>query len=184
MKLIYPNKKYLQSYIEAGKEYEQNNITSFAFDYKNENVFKKFDNMRKGINLKPGRVPATTYWLIDKGEFIGELTLRHHLNESLLRYAGNIGYGIRCSKWRMGYGTKILELGLIKARKMGLDKVLITCDDDNLGSSGVIENNGGVLENIIENIIDGKKIHTKRYWITLQELKWNKIIDLYQALKI
>ena len=50
---------------------------------------------------------------------------------------------------------------------MGLEKVLITCNKDNFGSAKVIEKNGGVLENIVENIIEGKKIYTKRYWIEI-----------------
>jgi len=61
----------------------------------------------------------------------------------------------------------MLSLALKKAKQMGLNRILITCDEDNIGSSKVIENNGGVLENIIENSINGNKIYTKRYWISL-----------------
>ena len=61
-----------------------------------------------------------------------------------------------------------MKLGLIKAKEMGLTKVaLVTCDVDNIASAKIIEKNGGVLENIIENNIDGTKILTKRYWIDL-----------------
>ena len=51
---------------------------------------------------------------------------------------------------------------------MGLEKVLITCNDDNIGSAKFIENNGGILQDIIKNVVDGKKIYTKRYWIELK----------------
>ena len=61
----------------------------------------------------------------------------------------------------------MLALALKEAKKMGLKRVLITCDDINYGSAKVIENNGGVLENIVENNIDGEIIHTRRYWIDL-----------------
>ena len=61
----------------------------------------------------------------------------------------------------------MLSLALKKAKQMGLDRVLITCDDDNLRSAKVIENNNGKLENIVENTIDGKTILTRRYWIEL-----------------
>ena len=84
-----------------------------------------------------------------------------------MKYGGHIGYGIKYSKWNLGYGTKMLSLALKKAKQMGLNRILITCDEDNIGSSKVIENNGGVLENIIENSINGNKIYTKRYWISL-----------------
>ena len=168
MRLVYPNKRYMESYSEAFEEYKNHNIDSYFFtDPKETDVIKKFYNYRHNVNLKPNRVPQTTYWLIDNEEFIGEISIRHYLTDSLLSYGGNIGYGIRYSKWNSGYGTKMLALALKKAKTMGLERVLITCDDDNIGSAKVIENNGGVLENIIENTIEGKKIHTKRYWINL-----------------
>ena len=90
------------------------------------------------------------------------------LTDSLLRHGGHIGYGIRYSKWNFGYGTKMLALALKKAKQMGLEKVLITCNDDNIGSAKFIENNGGILQDIIKNVVDGKKIYTKRYWIELK----------------
>ena len=62
----------------------------------------------------------------------------------------------------------MLSLALKKAKQMGLNKVLITCDDDNYASAKVIENNNGKLENIVQNLIDGKIIQTRRYWIELK----------------
>ena len=168
MKLILPKEKYLNSYKQAFLEYKQQRVDKYAFYNANQiDVIKLCYNNRKGVGLKDGWVPQTTYWLIDGEEFIGEISIRHYLTDSLLRYGGHIGYGIRYSKWNSGYGTKMLALALKKAKHMGLNKVLITCDEDNIGSAKVIENNGGVLENIIENTIEGKKIYTKRYWIEL-----------------
>lgn len=168
MKLVYPSKKYLASYKEAFNEYVQNNVSTYMFDDANEiDVVKKYYNYRHGINLKPNRVPQTTYWLIDNGEFVGEIGIRHRLNKALINYGGHIGYGVRYSCWSKGYGTKMLRLALIKAKQMGLDRVLITCDLDNPASAKVIENNGGKLENVVENVIDNKPIKTKRYWIDL-----------------
>ncbi len=168
MKLVYPSKKYLESYQEAGEEYQKHNVTTYAFDDVNEvDVVKKYYNYRKGLNLKPNRVPQTTYLLIDGDKFIGEIGIRHYLNEALLKCGGNIGYGIRYSCWGKGYGTKMLSMALKKAQKMGLKRVLITCNSDNYASAKVIENNNGKLENIIKNVVDGKEVKTKRYWIDL-----------------
>lgn len=168
MKLVYPSKKHLKSYQEAFEEYKMHNVDTYAFDDINEvDVVKKFYNYRNGINLKSNRVPQTTYWLIDGDKFIGQIGIRHKLNDTLLKYGGHIGYGIRYSCWGMGYGTKMLSLALKKARQMGLNKVLITCNYDNYASAKVIENNNGKLENVVENLIDGKKVYTKRYWIEL-----------------
>lgn len=168
MKIVYPNKKYIDSYKRAYKEFVENGIKTYTFDDPDKtNIVKKYYNNRHGINLKPSYVPATTFWLIDNDEFIGEISIRHKLTDSLLKYGGHIGYAIRYSSWNKGYGTKMLSLALKKAKQMGLDKVLITCDDDNVGSARVMEKNGGVLQDKIKNIVNGKEIITRRYWINL-----------------
>ena len=168
MRLVYPSKKYLKSYQEAYQEYQEHKVDTYILDNPDEvDVIKKHYNYRKGIDLIPGRVVQTTYWLVEGDKFIGQIGIRHSLNDSLLKYGGHIGYGIRYSCWGKGYGTKMLALALKKAKQMGLNKVLITCNDDNFGSRKVIERNNGKLENIIENTIDGKKVQTRRYWIEL-----------------
>lgn len=80
------------------------------------------------------------------------------------RYGGHIGYGVRYSEWNKGFDTRMLELALVEAKKIGLSKVLITCDDCNIGSARVMEKNGCVLFDKIENSIDGKSLIIRRYW--------------------
>lgn len=168
MRLVYPSEKYLDSYEEARKEYVKHKVDTYFFDDRKEvDIVKKYYNNRNGINLKEGYVPATTYWLVDKGEFIGEISIRHRLNDQLLKRGGHIGYGVRYSKWGQGFGTKMLAMALKKAKRMGLNKVLVTCNEDNIGSARVIEKNGGVFENVIKVEHDGKLTPTKRYWIEL-----------------
>lgn len=83
-----------------------------------------------------GYVKATYLWLIDDDEFIGEVSIRHSLTDSLLFFGGNIGYGVRYSKWNNGIGTTMLSMALNYAKEViGLNKVLITCNDDNLRSA-------------------------------------------------
>ena len=119
----------------------------------------------QGINMKSGRVPQTTYWIVDKDGYAGRISIRHELNEKLLSIGGHIGYGIRPSKRGMGYGNKALELVLPKARAMGLKKVLLTCDSTNTASKKIIEANGGVLENEVPGE-EGQPTKL-RYWIEL-----------------
>ena len=88
--------------------------------------------------------------------------MRHHLNESLKRYGGHIGYKIRPSYRRRGYGALICKLGIQGGAQTGVGDILITCDDDNIGSSRIIEANGGVLQDKIDN---GRGVLTRRYWI-------------------
>jgi predicted acetyltransferase len=116
--------------------------------------------------LKPGRVPASDFWLIDKNEFIGRLSLRHELNEFLLKMGGHIGYEIRPSRRKQGYGTEILRLGLEKTKELGLQRVLVTCDEDNIGSKKIIEHNGGKFENAIK--LEGDHVKKLRYWIAIE----------------
>lgn len=168
MELVRPNEEYLASYKEACREDE-------VYSPETERIFRNPDtviqvawNYENGVNMKPGYVKATTFWLIDNNQFIGEINIRHELTEHLLNYGGHIGYEIRYSKRGMGYGTKMLAMVLPYCKDiLKLNKVLITCDDNNIGSARVIEKNGGVLENKVTNGIDGEEILTRRYWIEL-----------------
>jgi predicted acetyltransferase len=118
------------------------------------------------VNPQPERVPESTFWLIGDGAFIGRVSVRHALNEGLLQFGGHIGYEIRSSKRRMGYGKEILRLGLEKAKAVGITRALVTCDDDNIGSAKIIEANGGKLENIV--LLVGRDVATRRYWIEIK----------------
>ena len=89
--------------------------------------------------------------------------IRHYLNENLRQGGGHIGYGIRFSEWKKGYGTLMLRLALEKAKNIGITTALITCDDDNYGSAKVMENNGFVLQDKVPNVVNGKAITTRRY---------------------
>ncbi|MCU1101781.1 GNAT family acetyltransferase, partial [Glaesserella parasuis] len=61
-----------------------------------------------------------------------------------------------------GYGSGMLKLALAKVKTLGLDKVLITCEESNVGSEKVILNNGGKFESIVE-LNQVKRM--KRFWV-------------------
>ena len=165
MELIRPTAEYKESFIEAVKELELEgrrdgfNIRGFNENF--EDFLDRNIDEEKGINLPADYVPHSVFWLVDGGVFIGSADVRHTLTEKLLAIGGHIGYSIRPTERGRGYGTKILELSLFEAKKLGIEKVLITCDDDNTASARVIEKNGGVLENKVEH--EGKL--RRRYWI-------------------
>lgn len=169
MKLIDPSKEFYQSYLEASREYQLHQVTTYAFlDTMHPDVFTWIEHCRTGEGLPEGYVKSTYLWLVDDNEFLGEISIRHSLNDSLLRIGGNIGYGVRWSKWNQGLGSVMLSLALSYARdNLGLSRVLLTCNDDNLGSARVIEKNGGILQDKIKNTVDGKDRITRRYWISL-----------------
>src|SRR3989344_2195211 len=166
MKLVLPSIKYKSDYSKALEESKDEVGVTILRKPKEgesfEEFVKKIKSESKGLNLPESWVPATELWLADNNVFIGYVNIRHSLTEHLLNIGGHIGYWIRPSKRHMGYGKKLLALSLLEAKKLGISKVLVTCDDTNIGSRRIIEDNGGILENIVEN---GKDHPLKRrYW--------------------
>ena len=170
IKLIVPNEEYLRSYEEARSEYEANGVSTYSFtDPSSCDIFEKFDRYRNERDLPPDRVGEDKYWLVDDDRkyFIGEIAIRHRLNDALAERGGHIGYGVRYSEWNRGYGTKMLALALEKAKETRISPVLITCNDDNLASARVMEKNGFVLADVIPVSRDGENYLTRRYWKTI-----------------
>lgn len=114
-------------------------------------------------------VPAMTYLYTEteRNIIVGIVNIRLALNDYLEQFGGHIGYSIHPDYRGFGYGHAQLKAALIQARELGLNRVLITCDDDNLASSKVIEAQGGVLENIVEHPDYG---NIRRYWIDLETI--------------
>jgi predicted acetyltransferase len=94
----------------------------------------------------PNWVHSTTYWWAEGPEYLGSIRIRHALTPQLLETGGHIGYDVAPKARRRGHGTAMLRAALPIAARIGLDRVLITCDPGNVGSRRVIEANGGVLE--------------------------------------
>jgi predicted acetyltransferase len=123
--------------------------------------------MADGINLQPGYVPQTVFWVIDEdGEAIGMVRVRHYLNDKLREQGGHIGYYIRRDKRNKGYGKEVLHQALEQLRKIGERRALLTVNMDNIASIKVIQANGGVFESEGRNT-DGQRFG--RYWIELNE---------------
>lgn len=76
---------------------------------------------------------------------------------------GHIGDGIRPSERRKGYATAMIALALEECKKLGIERVLMCCDKDNIGSAKSIIRNGGFLENEVEEYGHLEQ----RYWIQL-----------------
>ena len=113
----------------------------------------------------PGRVAESIYWLVKDDNYIGRVSVRHMLNDYLWQVGGHIGYDIRPSERRKGYGKQILELALPKARDLGLKQILITCDNDNIASQKIIEANGGLFAGEYE--VEEQETPIMHYWIEL-----------------
>ena len=112
-----------------------------------------------------GWVPATQFVCVRDGKIIGMIQVRHELNDYLAQFGGHIGYSVRPDERRKGYAAQMLHDVLPYCRKIGLERVLITCNADNEGSRKTILKNGGVYENTVYE--PGEECGTQRYWITL-----------------
>ena len=100
----------------------------------------------------------------DRDRLLGAVNIRHYLNDSLLKEGGHIGDGIRPSERRKGYATEMIRMALTECKKLGIEKVLMTCDKDNIGSARSIIKNGGILEN---EFVNSEGNIEQRYWISL-----------------
>lgn len=112
-------------------------------------------------------VPATQFFFIRKSDnkLVGMIQVRHHFNDYLEKYAGHIGYSVRPSERRKGYAKEMLRMVLPFCREIGIDKVMITCIDGNIGSEKTILANSGVYEYTIHEPDENEDL--KRFWITL-----------------
>lgn len=166
-------KEQAKEMIEEAKKYDDNNPDIWAGyssmqKYENyEEWLQKLENDLDFENIKLGRVPASTYFLLRKidNKILGVINIRYELNEYLENYGGHIGYSIRPTERRKGYGHKQLILGLEKCLEIPINKVLVTCRESNKGSARVIESCGGIYEDTRFSKEENDKF--RRYWIEL-----------------
>ena len=168
MELVEPTVDFEASYRSYLLELGSDERIPFPLTYPHDpfdDLVQMLLNQSRGIGLRDGFVPNSTFWLVRGGEIVGVSNLRHALTPALTNIGGHIGFGVRPSVQRQGVGTKLLRLTLVRAAELGLSRVLLTCDKDNLGSAAIIKANSGQLENEIEDPDTGKPV--ERYWIDI-----------------
>ncbi len=173
MKFVFPNKEYEQKAIEYIQEFHDYSspingtgaLDSFVENATYQDWLLKLDTDRDIANPPENRVPAYTYFYVREGDdkIIGMINIRLALNDFLRKEGGHIGYSIRPTERRKGYGTRMLKEALEFLKPIGLTNVLITCDKDNLASAGIIKNCGGVLEEEFYSMTFNSVM--QRYWI-------------------
>jgi predicted acetyltransferase len=170
-RLIAPNVDYEASHRSFIEEFVARGETivpwvgawKFAAFY---NYVASLEPASRGVGVPPGFVPHSTFWLVDsQDEIVGISNLRHALTDGLMKRGGHIGYGVRPSARGRGYATELLRATLGEARALGLRRVRVTCDKDNVASAKTIVRNGGVLEE--EEFMPEHGHVVSRYWIDL-----------------
>ena len=168
LKLVKLEEKYrrhLNNMLDEWNSYDEE-IIPYAIRKVDYHDFDTYVNSLELNEAKEGLVPDSTFFCLDEERdiFVGAINIRHYLNERLLLNGGHIGDGVRPSERRKGIATKMIELALNECKKLGINKVLMVCNKNNIGSAKSIINNGGILENEIE--VDGEI--EQRYWITIK----------------
>ena len=148
--LVEPDKIFQKSFENYALSYRKRNDKHYFNKYKKalenfQDYLNDLHNYSEGIDLPQGEAITSTFWLIDKKDVVGVLRIRHQEIEC----AGHIGYDISPDYRNRGYGFQILKLALEKAKKIGIEELILTCNIDNVASKKIIEKNNGKLYGII-----------------------------------
>ena len=191
IELVKPTIAHKESFLQGANDFasegriDSTYATFLGYNHRSiETNFMQFICDLVGLSnqarVKAGWYLDYVYWLVEKGEYIGQASVRPELRTPyLLTYGGHIGYSIRPSKRRQGYGKNILALALERAYSIDLYRVLVTCDADNIGSRKIIEYNGGIFESAIpmtrntfraEGRVGDEPMEKLRYWIDLRDI--------------
>ena len=186
-RLVEPSERYRDSFLEGAAEFDGEGHLGSTYaaglgydlarlDRELPSFVRDLRRLGHSRRLGRSRYQDRVYWLVDDGHYLGQTSIRPELETRyLITYGGHVGYSIRPRRRRRGYGRRILELALHRCRELGLERVLVTCDEDNLASRRIIEANGGLFES--DMVMDartarsegrgGGRIRKRRYWIEL-----------------
>ena len=175
--------EYLDEFVQYGSDINGSGSLDKIFDgYTFEEALDRCLKMEdeeyaKSVNKCPGK----TFLLIreDDNKIVGSINIRWNLNEAMLNFGGHIGYGIRPTERRKGYNKINLYLGMIEAKKVGLDRVMLDCDVNNLGSDRTLKALGGTLERTEIDPSDG--VLTNIYWFDVDKTiaKYKDVYEQY-----
>jgi len=155
------------AFLKARSAVPSDNPT-FLRDYRQDMTYIEFlrvlEDHRAGRGLPPDVAPSSFLFAFDHGHIVGRASIRHTLSPPLGMVAGHIGYAVLPEFRNRSYATQILRASVRFAHdELGLDRVLVTCDDDNAASIRVIEKNGGVFADAYQDATLSRP--KRRYWI-------------------
>jgi len=161
-----PSEPLESAFLDMAAEFDRDGNSRYMRDATDFAAFlARARDEAAGSHLAAGTVPMSRFWLVDDGRILGSSRLRPVLTPALEHEGGHIGYDVRPSARGKGHGTTLLRLTLERARALGLERALLTCDANNIGSVRVIENNGGVLGAEVPSL--QRAVLIRQYWIDL-----------------
>lgn len=167
LRFVYPTESDRRAVQAFYSEFEEQNETCIGY-----NGYKDFDRWLKGMHgritmtdLPEGFVQEAFYLCYDGAELVGVLSLKFTLTPYLMNYGGHIGYAVKPSRRRRGLATRMLRQSLDIARGMGMEKLLLVCDNGNIASEKTILRCGGIYEDTRHD--SDEDVDVRRFWITL-----------------
>jgi predicted acetyltransferase len=162
---VSPDARFHASFVSAVEEFQAEHVNTdhYRLELRDPATFAEWLGQLEAeahpdaVARFPGWVPQTTLWWVEGDEYLGRLAIRHRLTEPLLQFGGHIGYDVRPSARLHGHATAMLRASLPHARALGIERALVTCDHDTVGSRKVIEANGGVE--------DRPNALKRRFWV-------------------
>lgn len=156
MRFVFPTIDYKDKAIEYINEFYEydseingsGSLDRFLQESTYEKWLEKLVDAMDIANMQENKVPDLTYFYVRESDdrIVGMINIRLALNDFLRKEGGHIGYSVRPTERRKGYGTDMLAEGIMVCERIGIHEVLVSCDKENIASSGVIKNCGGVLK--------------------------------------
>jgi len=174
IELIFPTKEYRDQIAEYAKKFADENTNIPGVGIHGAGDLAKLDvdtwlqqcvDYKKGRSLPDGFVPATQFLAVRKNDnkLVGMIAIRHSLTPHLLEIGGHVGYSVAPDERGKGYATQMLRLGLVECKKLGIERVRVTCKTTNQASESVIKKCGGEFDGTAEY----EGLTFNRYWITI-----------------
>ncbi len=164
MRMVRPSVEWKNEHEDYIKEWGEPRMTPSSFNlagYENYDAYLEARQIRDNGDQKT--VPSTNYFLVDENDrVLAMVDIRHNLMDYLFNVGGHIGYSVRPAERRKGHATRILAEALRKCDELGIQRVLVTCNDDNIGSAKTIIKNGGVEDKSFKEE-DGTVV--RRFWV-------------------